>query len=220
MAKTFLGFDVSSSCVGYGVLKQHDDGRLEVVAIGHFQPVKENIFDNLLDTKTHINEILHKYRPTDIAIEDILLFIKSKSSANTITLLSMFNRTVCLCCYEFLKSTGSKNYPRLMDVKTIRETLSLDGEHVEKEDLPAILGKRLGINFPIIYNRKKNIDVKTYDQSDGMAVCLANVLLPIDSTIAPLHIPKKRKPKAEKKPRVKRVKQTTKNVVRARKRKK
>ena len=162
-----IGFDVSSSRIGYGVI---DTTPLKLVDYGNIKPLnsKYNIFERLRDVYIKIGELCSLVNPDYIGIEDILLHMKGKSSAKTITILSIFNRTVGLSCYE-----KTNIIPELIPVSTIRKTIKdyykLDNI-IKKEDMPIIISKYLYENFEYIYDKNNNISNITYDQSDGIAV--------------------------------------------------
>jgi hypothetical protein len=68
--------------------------------------------------------------------------------------------------------------PVILNVSRIRHTIKLQkGKAPKKEDIPAVLSKRLGVEVPIYFNKNNKIRVETYDASDGLACCMAGVLL-------------------------------------------
>lgn len=169
--KTVLGLDVSSSTIGWCVLEIEKNNNIKYVDSGYFKPVKNGfIMDRIIDSRKKIQEIINKYQPDYIAIEDLIKFMP-KSTATTVVVLATFNRMICLVCYDYLKS-----YPALFNVMTIRHGLKFEKNLPKKEDMPELVAKHLEINFPYELStrgKKKNkIKIENYDVADGIAVAL------------------------------------------------
>jgi hypothetical protein len=90
-----------------------------------------------------------------------------KSTAQTIIMLTTFNRMTGLLCYDYLGHS-----PKLYSVMTIRHGLKLNKIFPKKEQMPELVAKHLGITFPYETNKKGKIKVENYDKADGMAVAL------------------------------------------------
>ena len=167
MSKRILGFDVSSTTIGYCVLDINDKNEISFVVCNYFKPTKKgNILERVIKTREKIVEILNKYQPTHISIEDLIKFMP-KSTATTVVVLTTFNRMVCTAIYDYLK-----DYPVLLNVMTIRHGLKLDKDLPKKEDMPELVAKHLGITFPYEYDKKGNIKEESRDMADGVAVAL------------------------------------------------
>ena len=174
MIKTILGFDVSSTTIGYCVLTIDDsDQSIVFQSAGYLKPIKEgSIIERIVDTRNRITDIIDLAKPDYIGIEDIIKFMKGKSTAQTIIMCATFNRMICLTAYDYLSRE-----PELFNVMTIRHGIKIDGVFPKKEDMPALVSKHLGITFPYEYDKKKNIKVENYDKADGMAVALCHAFV-------------------------------------------
>ena len=167
MEKIIIGWDVSSTTTAYSVLKIAKDA-IYYIDSGYIKPIKNGtIFERLNYTKKEINKILTKYKPDEIAIEEIIQFMSGSSGAKTIIMLTSFNRMVGLTCYEYLN-----NNPSMYSVMSIRHGLKLDKKLPKKEDMPDVVSKHLNINFPFEYGKKGSINIVSYDKADAIEVSL------------------------------------------------
>lgn len=171
-----LGLDASTNTIGICVLDFEADGYLNLVYSSYYKPPKKgHPIERLGTTKLAIENIIDIYKPDHIALEDIILFMKGKSTAKTTTSLASLNRTVGLAAYDKMKKP-----PTLLNVMTIRHAIK-DGEFPEKEKIPELVAKKLNINFPWMFNKNnKKID-ENFDVADGMAVALAYACLTISN---------------------------------------
>lgn len=172
--KTLLGFDVSSSTIGWCVL-QFDEisGKIKLVHSNYVKPIKDgNIIERIVDTRDKIKTIIEQFKPDYIGIEDIIQFMKGKSTAKTIIMLTTFNRMIGLAAYDYLQRS-----PELFSVMTIRHGLKTGKDLPKKEDMPALVSKHLGITFPYEYNKNGKIKVESFDMADGIAVALYYALV-------------------------------------------
>jgi Holliday junction resolvasome RuvABC endonuclease subunit len=171
--KRILGFDVSSSTIGYCTLEWNEEtNEITFVSAGYLKPIKEgSIIEKIVDTRDKIVKIIIDSKPDYIGVEDIIQFMKGKSTAKTIIMLTTFNRMVCLAAYDYLKKL-----PSLFNVMSIRHGLKIDKQLPKKEEMSELVAKHLGIKFPYTYIKKgKNkgsIAVESYDTADGIAVAL------------------------------------------------
>lgn len=169
--KRVLGFDASTTTIGVSVV-DYDDSKQILVHCDYFKPPKDgDIFVRLATVRAFVFEMLDKYKPDDVALEDIILFMKGKSSAKTVTGLAVLNRTVGLAIFNHFGKP-----PVLLNVLKIRHALKEDKALPAKEDMPELIAKRLGIDFPYRYvsrgKTKGKIAVESYDMADGIAVSL------------------------------------------------
>lgn len=171
MSKKILGFDVSSSCIGYCVLEVDGD-KVKFISCNYLKPIKTgNIIERIVDTRNKIKKIIEEIKPDYIGIEDIISFMQGKSTAQTIITLTTFNRMICLLAYDYLG-----RMPDLFNVMSIRHGLKINNIFPKKEDMPELVAKHLEITFP--YERstkgknKGGIKVESYDMADGVAVAL------------------------------------------------
>ncbi len=178
-----FGFDVSSSTVGICSLHVCDK-KIIKVEYSYYKPKdeKETELGKIFKLYDHIfNYILEqdkKYKNVDykVFVEDFIMFMPGKSSARTITILSVYNRTVCLAANHCLKIE-----PELLPVATIRSVLkkvSGNSERVDKEHVPEVLEKIIKKDLPNWNFRwsvnKKGIPIdECYDQADGIAAALS-----------------------------------------------
>lgn len=172
--KTILGFDVSSTCIGYCHLEvDEDSNKIRFISCNYIKPIKKgNIIERLAHTRDKIISILEKVEPDIIAIEDIIQFMSGASTAKTIITLTSFNRMISLLAYDYLSSS-----PQMYSVMTIRHGLKLNKILPKKEDMPELVSKHLGIKFPYEKNKNGKIKSENYDMADGVAVALYSALL-------------------------------------------
>jgi Holliday junction resolvasome RuvABC endonuclease subunit len=173
----YVGFDPSSKTIGFTAFQ--DNNGIIPLEVNCFQPLQEDLLDDLLFIGDNVKQILNKHNPDYIGIEQIIQFMKGKSTAQTITKLAGVNRLVCYLCYEFLKNKNSTEKPVLLNVLKIRHALKLSKALPTKEDMPSIIEQRLNIKFPYkyIYNKRTKtniIDEVSYDMSDSFAVALTH----------------------------------------------
>ena len=106
--------------------------------------------------------------------------MKGKSSAQTIIMLTTFNRMISLCAYDFLIKKNLEKNLKLFSVMSIRHGIK-DVEFPSKEEIPELVAKKLQIEFPYLINRNKKIKVESYDVADGIAVALYYAMSLTDS---------------------------------------
>ena len=180
MTKRILGFDISSTTIGHCILDIDDNNNIVFVKAGYLKPLKTGtIIERIVDTRNKIQKIIETAKPDHIGIEDIIQFMAGKSTAKTIIMLTTFNRMACLCAHDYLNKA-----PELFNVMTIRHGLKINKDLPKKEDMPELVAKHLGINFP--YERstkgKKSGAIKeeSFDMADGVAVALYYTFLLTD----------------------------------------
>ncbi len=169
MSKRILGFDVSSTTIGYCILDIDEvSGKIDYVAADYVKPIKKgHIIERVADTRTKIQKIIEVTKPDYIGIEDIIQFMQGKSTAKTIIMLTTFNRMIGLLAYDYLGRA-----PELFSVMSIRHGLKTGKELPKKEDMPALVSNHLGITFSYGVNKKGKTKVENYDIADGIAVAL------------------------------------------------
>ncbi len=169
MLKTILGIDCSSTTIGWCVLNWDDStNEIKFVKANYIKPIKTgSIIERIVDTRNAMKSLIEVVKPDFIAIEDIIKFMKGKSTAQTIIMLTTFNRMIGLLAYDYLGRA-----PSLYSVMTIRHGLKFDKVFPKKEDMPALVSKHLGITFPYEYGKKGAFKVENYDKADGVAVGL------------------------------------------------
>jgi len=163
-----LGFDVSSTTIGYCVLEIDDNNQIHFSYANYLKPLKKgSIIERMIDTRDKIQAIIEQVKPDYIGIEDIIQFMKGASTAKTIIMLTTFNRMIGVCAYDYLKKS-----PDLFSVMSIRHGLKTGKDLPKKEDMPELVAKHLGITFPYEVNKKGKIKVESFDMADGVAVAL------------------------------------------------
>jgi hypothetical protein len=167
--KKILGFDCSSTTIGYCVLKWDEiSNQISFVSADYFKPPKDgNLIERIAQTRDAIREIIENVKPDFIGVEEIISFMKGKSTAQTIIMLTTFNRMICLLAYDWLGKS-----PELFNVMSIRHGLKMSKELPPKENMPELCCKHLGI--PLVWEKSKKGKIKTenYDRFDGVAVAL------------------------------------------------
>lgn len=172
MIKKVLGFDVSSTTIGYCVVTWDDTtNEIKFQECNYLNPIKKgSIMERIVDTRDKIKLIIDTIKPDFIGVEDLIKFMP-KSTATTVVVLTTFNRMICLLAYDYLK-----RYPELFNVMSIRHALKTGKELPKKEDMPELVAKHLGITFPYVYGKdkkgNKKIKEESRDMADGVAVAL------------------------------------------------
>lgn len=169
-----LGLDCSSSTIGWGLVALGDEPQL--LAYGHIKPLdsKHSLMERLDGVYESIKNLCDEFAPTHVAIEEILLFMKGKSGARTITLLAVFNRVVALSAYR--NSNADVVFLPSQTIRKIVKNACDISKRLEKEQIPDVIMKNLEPKFDIMLNRKGNVAKETYDESDGVATAWAYVL--------------------------------------------
>lgn len=172
--KKILGFDVSSTCIGYSYLEADENsGKIKFISCNYIKPIKKGtIIERLANTRDKIINILETIEPDIIAIEDIIQFMSGASTAKTIITLTSFNRMIGLLSHDYLSRS-----PEMYNVMTIRHGLKLEKNLPKKEDMPELVSKHLNIKFPYEKNKNGKIKTENYDMADGVAVALYSALL-------------------------------------------
>jgi Holliday junction resolvasome RuvABC endonuclease subunit len=173
------GFDVSSHTVGFSVIDTSFTPP-KVVICSYFSPPKKGTYvERIKETQDKITEICQEYKPDEIAIEEILQYVRGKSGAKTIIALARFNCAVALAAYAY---TGVS--PTFYSVLKIRHAVKLTKKFPDKLEIPSIMTKRLKFKFPTVYMKKKptKVAVETYDAADSLAVALTHYLETLPKT--------------------------------------
>ena len=196
MIKKILGFDISSTCIGYCLLEFDDlTNDVKFIKCNYHKPTKKgNILERLYDTKNVIKKVIDEFKPDFIAIEDIIQFMKNKSSAKTVITLAVFNRMIGLLAYDYLGKS-----PELFNVMQIRHGLKLSAALPQKAEMPELVANHLKIAFPYVYKKKGNIDSVSEDMADSVAVALYCAYVHTGKIILKIKKPKIKKSKKGKK---------------------
>lgn len=172
--KKVLSFDISSSTIGWSIIKYNKDEYV-LEEYGHIKPPqkeKEKII-KLSETYNIIKKLLDEKKPDEIAVEQYAnKFTRGKSTANTIIVLSTYNEMVKLCCYR------EKNL--LCNQYAATSIRSKIGKYFNKEiknkDDAFDYVKNNVKNFKTISNKLNNIKKECYDEADSICVGICHFI--------------------------------------------
>lgn len=170
-----LGLDCSSSMVGWGLIGIKEDNPI-LLAYGHVKPLdsKNSLLERLNDVCDKLMDICNDILPTEVAIEDIILYMKGRSQASTVVILASFNRVVATVIHrEFKVDVFFQSVQAIR--KQIKQSLKLK-ETIKKEDMPFIIKEHLCPIFEFTMNKNNEIADVTRDEADGIAVAWSKVL--------------------------------------------
>lgn len=167
-----LGLDCSSSVLGFGLI---DIDTKELVAYGYYNLATSqyDILQRLDYLYKIIQSLCEEFTPQTVVIEEIIKFMKGRSSASTVISLASFNRTAALSAYH---SIGNVEF---LNVNTIRKVIKNAcglKDKIDKEDMPDIIKTYLYNDLKYYKKRTTGWTDQTYDQSDGIAVAWSYVL--------------------------------------------
>lgn len=192
--KTVLGFDISSTTIGWCALEVDESTKtIKYIKMNYIKPIKKGtLMERIVSTRDIVLNIIDTIKPDYIAVEDLIKFMP-KSTATTVIVLTTFNRMICLLSYDYLGK-----HPELFNVMTIRHALKLNNIVPKKEDMPELVAQHLGITFPYEYDKKKKIKEVSRDMADGAAVALYYAFLLTGKSNKKVIKPKKPKVKKPK----------------------
>jgi len=173
----YLGFDVSSSVIGWSFIDIFDGKILtDHIEYGYIKPPKGNEIQSLYELKKEL-DIFKKYKrkkDLSISIEEFPFFMSGgNSTAKTITKLGIYTRITALSLFEIFKME-----PIFYKVATIRATIKrlCDKKDIKKEDIPISIQDIIKNNtssewtFPVMLNKNNKIKAETLDIADSFAV--------------------------------------------------
>jgi|ERR1019366_5195826 crossover junction endodeoxyribonuclease RuvC len=173
--KRVCGFDVSSTTLAWAILDYTDATSISLFDCGYIKPIKTGtIIERLVDTRNKVKAVIEKYQPDEIAIEDIIQFMKGLSSAKTVITLATYNRMVGVCASDYLGKS-----PEMLNVMSIRHCIRKQAglkKIPAKEDIPELLAKVAGLKTPIMLNKKGKQKVEMFDLSDAIAVAYSYII--------------------------------------------
>lgn len=171
--ETVLGLDCSSATIGWGLISISSDPTL--ISYGHIKPLDSKFpeIERLDDIYDRICALCELLKPSSVSVEDIFLFMKGKSKARTITLLTAFNRIISLAAY---KSVGKVSFYNVHEIRKIIKNAYNISSEVGKEDMPNIIRQHLDSEFEDIKNKKGNQAKETCDEADGIAAAWCYLL--------------------------------------------
>jgi len=182
-----IGFDVSSSTIGWGVLDLEGE-KISVVDSGYYKPPKKkdcSISTRLTAVFDWTQQMCVKYGVDAVSIENIVMFMKAKSKAETTITLAVFNRTVALASNIYLKSINSSSEPYLYAVITIRSSIRKKAqlEELPKENVPQVIFDNLGQAFELEYKKTGKLKDENFDRADGIAVAWCHIIKVLDGSV-------------------------------------
>ena len=197
VVKRIIGFDASFTTIGIAVIDYEDD-LLNLIYSGFYKPPGSgNLFERLSHVRKHIIKLLRKYKPDEVVLEDIIKFMRGKSNAHTITLLSALNRTVGLAVFETLKRP-----PYLVSAIDVRDIIKNGNKIPSKEEVPDLVSSILDIDFNYIIGKRGAIKDESYDIADAIACALCYVITDMSGGKL-LHEPKRISKRKKSKKRIK-----------------
>ncbi|MFA5048443.1 MAG: crossover junction endodeoxyribonuclease RuvC [Patescibacteria group bacterium] len=164
--QTVLGLDCSSATIGWGLISLSDPPKL--ISHGYIKPLdsKYSEIERLDDVYDRICMLCDTLKPSVVSVEDIFLFMKGKSKARTITLLTAFNRVISLAAY---KKVGKVSFYTVHEIRKVIKNAFSIAVDIGKEDMPNFIRQHLEPNFTDIKNKKNEQAKETCDEADGIA---------------------------------------------------
>jgi Holliday junction resolvasome RuvABC endonuclease subunit len=192
--KKVMGLDASSTTIGLCLLS-YDDKKITLDHITYYKPPKKgNIFERLAAVRKYIEDKIDELKPDYVTIEDIVLFMKNKSSAATITTLAIVNRLIGLTVFDKLDMA-----PYLYNALRVRHAIKIGKDLPSKQEIPELVADILGTKFPYVKNKKGDNIKENEDMADAVAVGLCHIYMDRDGRSDLLQIKKKKKRKSKKK---------------------
>lgn len=170
-----LGLDISSSTIGWALIKFNDE-IVELESHGHIKPPAKKkgcMGFRLSTTSDEIRNLIKNLSPDIVAVEDYAKkFSSKKSSAHTIIVLATFNEVCAMIAYQEL----GKDVWRCA-ATSIRSILSkhFDIKSVSKDEIFSVIQTHCK-RFETKMNRIGNTKTESKDEADAVAVSLAYVL--------------------------------------------
>jgi Holliday junction resolvasome RuvABC endonuclease subunit len=182
-----LGLDCSSNTIGWGIVSVNSESNeIQLLAHGHFKPpgTEKPELVRLNETYNKIYDLCETHKPNMISVEDIFLFMKGKSQARTITVLTAFNRVASLAAY---RSTKNVCFYSVHQIRNIIKVCFKVRDTIQKEGVPDVIRSKLSKRFKDVVNTKNGVAKETFDEADGIAAAWAGALhILFPNTINPL----------------------------------
>lgn len=192
--KLVMGFDISTTTIGMCLLF-YDNIKIDLKYVDFYKPSKNgNLFERLAEVRQFILSKLDKFKPDCVAIEDIVLHMPGGSSAQTIIMLAIINRLIGLVSFDKLNKP-----PYIYNVMRIRHALKENKDLPSKQDMPELVAKILGIDFPYIKNKKNEPIKENEDMADAVACAICHIYADREGKAEKLQIKKKKKRRKKKK---------------------
>tara|TARA_B100000131_G_scaffold322708_1_gene377674 strand:+ start:197 stop:727 length:531 start_codon:yes stop_codon:yes gene_type:complete len=173
--KTILGLDISSSTIGWALLRV-DERDIVLHSYGHIKPPKSkdgSLSHRVNSAYSELKTLFSDIDPDCVAIEAYAnKFTTGKSNSRTIIVLSVFNELSALAS---LRSIGIE--PSRYSVISIRSELSkyFNTKIKSKDDAFDFICKYFD-NFELRHTRNGTIRKECYDEADAIAVAICHFI--------------------------------------------
>ncbi|KKN74471.1 hypothetical protein LCGC14_0389880 [marine sediment metagenome] len=182
-----MALDASSTTIGICLLS-YDDKKITLDYVSYYKPPKKgNIFERLDVVRKYIQTKIDELKPDAVTIEDIVLFMKNKSSANTITTLAVVNRVIGLTVFDKIGKA-----PYLYNVMRVRHAIKKGKDLPSKQDVPELVADILDVKFPYVKKNEKMVK-ENEDMADAIAVGICHIYMDRAGKADQLQIKKKKK---------------------------
>jgi len=189
-----MGLDISSITIGICLLS-YDDSNIALDHVSYYKPTKRgNLFERLAKVRQYIQDKIDDLEPDCVTIEDIVLYMKKKSSANTVVTLAILNRIIGLTVFDKLN-----NPPYLYNAMRVRHAIKSGKTLPSKQEIPELVASILNIKFPYVKNRNGDNAKENEDMADAIACALCHIFMDRQGKAEQLQIKKKKKRKRKKK---------------------
>jgi len=178
-----LSLDASTKTIGISILEYDKKFIPKLIYYNYYKPndtgkTLKNI-DQLrmvIDDRDYIIKLCKEQKIDEFVIEDYVKFMGGGSTASTIIPLAILNASLRIGVLEKL---GIE--PVALNVMKIRHAIKTGKKAPKKEEIPDVVAKILGIDFPYIYTTNKKgktkIASESNDLADAIAVGLAYVCI-------------------------------------------
>jgi Holliday junction resolvasome RuvABC endonuclease subunit len=177
--KTVLSLDISSSTIGWAIIK-YNRKEYQLLEYGHIKPPRKKQEKIIKLSKTYdmIKDLIIEKEPDEVAVEQYASkFSRGKSTANTIIVLSTYNETVKLCCYRELDIITYAYAP-----VSVRSKMSkYFSEKISNKDEAFDFVVKKVKGFKTTLNRVNNIKKECYDEADAICVGICHFIAKLES---------------------------------------
>jgi Holliday junction resolvasome RuvABC endonuclease subunit len=192
--KKVMGLDISSTTIGICLLS-YNDKKIILDHVSYYRPPKKgNLFERLAVVREYIRGKVDELKPDFVTIEDIVLYMKGKSSATTVTTLAVLNRIIGLTVFDKLNKP-----PYLYNAMRIRHAIKKGKDLPSKQDIPELVADILQVKFPYVKNRNGDNAKENEDMADAIACGICHIYMDRQGKADQLQIKKKKKRKRKKK---------------------
>lgn len=188
-----MSLDVSSTTIGLAII-DYNDNKIKLIHKEYYKPIKKgNLFERLKSVQDYIKCKINEFNPDCFSMEDIVLFMGKKSTAQTIVTLAVLNRTIGLTIFNNTKKT-----PFLYNAMRIRHAIKEERNLPSKEEIPELVSKILDFKFDLKMKKSKNKMIpadENYDIADAIACGICHVYMDRKGLAESLQVKKKKKRK-------------------------